>query len=273
MKIVSYNICRGGFDNYNQISSKPERLDLLQKAVGIIGADFIGLVDTFRWKEIFNDQNLTKIFNYKNAYHINMNDIRVDEKIGLTILSNFPFMNIEVIRLKSRNCIKAEIKYRDRKLNVFTVYFDDLSEDTRLEQAKVLLENTPIESTIIMGDLNCIYQEEIPKLENHLKKFLQENPTFSQQKDFNTYFVPAFEEIKKGKVISLIRAKGFIDARGKKVRQPTAFTRLSIPTLGPILTVDHIFCSQDIQTKDFQVLTAGVFEKASDHFPVVTEII
>jgi len=89
MKIASYNIMSGGFNDYNFNSLKPQRLDLLKKAIKEIDADFIGLIDTFKWKDIFRQQDLKKLFNYKKVFHINMDDVRVDKKIGLTVLTNF----------------------------------------------------------------------------------------------------------------------------------------------------------------------------------------
>jgi len=40
----------------------------------------------------------------------------------------------------------------------------------------------------------------------------------------------------------------------------------------PYLKIDHIFYTPDLVVSNFQVLTGGVFDKASDHYPVVGEL-
>jgi len=76
MRIASYNIMSGGFNSYNTTSAAPQRLPLLQKAIREIGADIIGLVDTYRWNEIYTEADLKRLFGYKYAYCINLNDER-----------------------------------------------------------------------------------------------------------------------------------------------------------------------------------------------------
>lgn len=56
---------------------------MLQKALKSIDADFIGLIDTFKWKETFSSNELSEKFGYKNVFHINMEDTRVEKNIGV----------------------------------------------------------------------------------------------------------------------------------------------------------------------------------------------
>lgn len=91
MRIASYNVMSGGFNGYEHDTSLPQRLTELQTAVSELDADVIGLVDTFRWDEIYSPGDLKNIFGYKYAVCINLNDQRLREKghnNGLTLLSN-----------------------------------------------------------------------------------------------------------------------------------------------------------------------------------------
>ncbi len=265
----------GGFDNYNHNSLKPQRLNLLKKAIKEIDADFIGLIDTFKWKDIFRQQDLKKLFNYKKTFHINMDDVRVNKKIGLTVLTNFLNVKFKKVRLTTRNCIQAELKFSHKTLDIFTIYLDDLSEDARLEQIQTLLNNINSRPAIIMGDFNAIHPKDIKQNKDNIKKFLKINPDFKKRKDFNSYFKPSFNNMLRAEVITFILAKGLLDARGKnlKDRQPTAFTSLSdLGENGPILTIDHIFCTSEIKTKKFKNYKKNIFKRASDHYPISVEI-
>ena len=122
MKIAAYNIASGGFNSYDSLSDQPERLPLLQKVIKKIGADFIGLVDTFRWREVFTTNDLRKIFGYQNTFHININDQRVDERIGIAVLTNLPVKHFKSIRLKTRDCLKTQIDHQGKVIDIFTLY-------------------------------------------------------------------------------------------------------------------------------------------------------
>ena len=97
MRIAAYNILSGGFTTYNYESKTPERLQLLIKAIKEINADFIGLIDTFRWDSLFTESELRKIFNYKYVHCINLQDERlksIGANNGITILSNIKFNKV-----------------------------------------------------------------------------------------------------------------------------------------------------------------------------------
>ena len=163
MKIASYNILSGGFNSYGYESSLPERLELLKKAIGIINADFIGLIDTFRWDALYSISQLSELFGYKKAYCINLNDIRLKEKghnNGITVLTNLPVDQFKTITLETRDAIKTTLQINNNDLDIFTVYLDDLSEDVRVQQTQALLQYVDqTKPTIIMGDLNTLVLE------------------------------------------------------------------------------------------------------------------
>src|ERR1044071_8673670 len=112
MKIASYNIMSGGFDDYSRNHGTPQRLTLLQTAIKKIDADVIGLIDTFRWDEMYTESDLTTLFGYKYAYCINLNDERlrqIGHNNGLTLLSNVK-INPRTIQLSSRDAIIAQVE-------------------------------------------------------------------------------------------------------------------------------------------------------------------
>lgn len=109
----------GGFDSYKSQSNLPERLDILKKSLQNINADFVALIDTFRWKEVFTENKFIKVFGYKYIFCIDLNDSRVDKKVGITILSKFQ-MQSESIRIYNRDCVKTKININGKNLN--TIY-------------------------------------------------------------------------------------------------------------------------------------------------------
>ncbi len=271
MRIAAYNIMSGGFNSYISTTNRPERLGLLQEAIQNIKADFIGLLDTFRWVEVFNTQDIKRLFGYKEVFHINLDDVRVDKRVGITVLSNLPMRKFQTVSLQIRNCVKTEIKFKNKVLNVFTLYLDDLSEKVRLQQTKVLLNQAGKSSTILMGDFNALRPEDVIQTKAKFNALLEANPSFKERKDYETYFIPVFKGLCLAKVIPLIHSSGFIETNSEKT-QHTCPTPLLLNTKSAILKLDHMFYSPDLRIDNFQVLTGDVFDKASDHYPIVGEV-
>lgn len=276
VRIASYNVLSGGFSDYSPELPTPERLGELKEAIKRINADFIGLIDTYRWDEIYSEDDLKRMFGYTNAFCINLNDERLKQKghnNGITVLTNLKVNRFENISLGLRDTIRSDVQIGSNEYHLFTVYLDDLTEDARLNQAKKLIELTPAEKTILMGDFNCIYPEDVRQFQEYVKKFLEKNPAFKSRADFRTYFMTILEQISRAEVIPLLQSHGFMDARGNVQREPTAATSLSALKLGPILTIDHIFHTFDIKVGNFQVVKGPIFERASDHYPVRVDLI
>lgn len=272
MKVATYNIMNGGFYGCGPAGNKPERLELLKEAIASLQADFVGLIDIFRWKDIFTPKELKETFGFKESFHIDMNDTRVDKQVGVACLSNLPIKRFQSLRLKNRNCIKAEIDCGGQTLNIFTVYLDDLSEETRLEQTKALLKQAGTEYTVIMGDLNTLRPEDVSQSKLNWENFLKAHPDFKTREDYQSYFVPASKGMLKAKVVTLMRSRGFISAAGPAESKSTFPTPLSPLSAFSGLKIDHMLHTQDLQIKNVEVLTGGVFDKASDHYPIVGEV-
>jgi endonuclease/exonuclease/phosphatase family metal-dependent hydrolase len=249
----------GGFSSYNFDSQLPERLNLLKKAVNIINADFIGLIDTFRWDSLYTNRQLVRLFSYKSAYCINLNDDRLIKKghnNGITVLTNLPLEHFETITIETRDAIKTTLQINGNKLDIFTVYLDDLSEDTRLKQTQSLLKyidlNVP---TIVMGDLNTLSLNDIPKINPQLYEGMR----------------PILNEMKRAEVTKQIEKYGLKDA--DKNGEPTMPTKLFPAKIeNAILRIDYAFHTDDVEIQNFKVLKDSIFDQTSDHYPIVFDI-
>jgi len=259
MKVLSYNIMSGGFKDYNDMSSVPERLEMLKEIIKKEKADFVSLVDTHRWTEVYTPDDLKNIFGYKNAFLVKLDDERLIKKghdNGITVLTNLEVKSFEKIRLFNRNAIKTEIIFDGREADVFSVYLDDMSEDTRLEQIKSLFSLiNKNKATVFMGDLNSLDKSDesiIPSINFDLDKVLK--------------------DMGRGEVIKFIKGNGFIDTNMDKLK--TAPTKLfPIKVDKPILRLDYIFHNQFLEAKNFEVLNGEIFNKTSDHFPIEVELL
>ena len=268
MKILSYNILSGGFNSYNYESPTPERLGLLEKVIHIIHADFVGLIDTFRWDSLYSNDQLCQIFGYKNAYCINLNDERLKKKghsTGITVLTNLPVESFETISLGTRDAIKTDIRINNNKLDIFTVYLDDLDEDTRIGQINALLSQRQDSSTIIMGDLNTLSPDEATRLTPLINKFFTEHPNLSES------FMPVLDEMKRGEVTRILERHRFLDA--DKNGTPTAPSKLfPVRIESALFRVDYAFHTKDIQISNFKVPKDSILDQTSDHYPIVFEV-
>ena len=122
-----------------------------------------------------------------------------------------------------------------------------------------------------MGDLNALDLEDVANVKVAFNKFIETNPSFKERSDFKTYFIPAVEEMCRGEVIKKIKEHGLLESiysRGKPTFPTPVF--LNIPK--PLARIDHLFYTFDLKISKFEVLTGGVFDKASDHYPIIAEL-
>jgi endonuclease/exonuclease/phosphatase family metal-dependent hydrolase len=139
IKLLSYNIMSGGFLDYDPILPTPERLPLIKEVVSSINADFVGLIDTYRWDTYFSPHELTTLFNYPHVYSVCLNDEslkKIGHDNGISVLSRIPVSDFKTIRLHNRDAIKTSLATGKQQLDIFSVYFDHASEDTRLKQLR-----------------------------------------------------------------------------------------------------------------------------------------
>lgn len=260
MEILSYNIMSGGFSDYKSEKRVPERLNFLVETLKKIDADFVSLVDTHRWTEVFTSEDLKKLFGYKNVYMVKLEDERLKLKghdNGLTVLTRLPVSKFETIRMFSRNAIKTSIKGVD----IYTTYLDDISEDTRLVQINSLLSQTVTGvPAIIIGDLNTIDESDLVEARKQIEAMFVINPETKVME-------PVLTEMMRGEVTKKIKSVGFIDMGiGKGKTTPSKLFPYKIDD--PIIRLDYGFSTPEIKIENFQVLRDKVYDQLSDHFPI-----
>lgn len=265
MRIASYNILSGGFNNYRDDLKEPERINTLKQAINSLQADFVGLIDTYKWDEIYKNEQIAELFGYKLAYCINLNDDRlrkIGHNNGITVLTNNEVKSFETISLKTRDVIKTRILRDDKELDIYTVYLDDLSEDTRVQQVSALLNQVDkAVPSIIMGDLNTFKTTDLPKLTPMIDKFYEDNP------QLHAKYGAVTDGMKSGRALSKLEESGFVD--GAQQFDPTAPTHLfPVKIDEPFLRLDYAF-SHGINISNFRVPREDIFDRASDHYPIV----
>lgn len=260
MEILSYNIMSGGFNDYDSLSKTPERLDLLMKTIKNINADFVSLVDTHRWTEIFSEDDLKNIFGYENVYSVKLEDERlkvIGRDNGVTVLTRLPVEKFEAVRLFNRNAIKTTVN----GIDVFTTYLDDLNEDTRLQQIDSLLSQVTLGvPTIITGDLNTIDELDLLEADGKIKELFIQHPEARPLEI-------TLKGMLRGEVTRKIRENGFVDmGKGKGNTFPTKLFPIQIGK--PMARFDYGFCTLNIKVENFEVLKGVEFDQLSDHFPI-----
>ena len=269
-KIASYNIMSGGFNSHSSETPSPERLPQLQDAIKEISADIVGLVDTFRWDELYSDEQLAALFSYKYAHNINLNDARLREighNNGIAILSNVEINGWQTISLGSRDALLAKCIIAGAEVTIIVAYLDDESEDVRLQQITALdpylQANTPL---ILLGDLNTVAPGDVAATKRRLAPFYNQNPAIAQK------LTPIIDDMQRGEVIMQLEMKGLQDA-GAARAQPTIPSPLfPAPTDQPLLRLDYCLHTPGLVVDNFTVLRGQTFDAASDHYPIVFDL-
>ena len=276
MRIATHNVEIGGFTSYKDHETKqPPRLEALQAAVSTINADVVGLTDTFRWHEIYTNPDLGAIFEYPYATAIPLNDVtmgRSGQSMGLTILSRRELIRPAAFSLGERDALHTGIELDDGEiLSLFTAYLHHAREAKRVTQAIALaslarMRTGTLERTIALGDFNTVSRADRAARFGRALRFLP----FTPQEGLIADGVGVLQ----GEAYQSLMEAGFTDANTN--RAPTwptprfrAFGRIAIP---PVLRVDHILHSSDIEASSCEAMHGEVFDAASDHYPLAAEV-
>ncbi len=259
-RLLGYNIMSGCFESYEATSKLTNRFALLKKSLRQIKADYVGLCDTFKWKDTFSTEELKNVFGYKNVLHIDMEDTRVEKEVGVAVMTNLDVQEMNIVRAFNRNYIETVLD----GLNIYTCYFDDLSEDTRVKEVNALLKQIK-KPAIIHGDLNTFTKSDI-EVESAAKTlFEKENVELAKQ------LKSILTEMQRCEVVEILKNKGFIDA--ETTYNPTLPSKLfPAKVTEPFVRVDYIFHTPDIHADNVTVHKGDLFNKVSDHFPLSATI-
>lgn len=255
----------GGFSGYDHEQVTPQRLQELRAAIQEIDADVIGLIDTFRWDEVFSVEQLRSLFGYSYITCINLNDERLRKlghDNGLTLMSKFPLRSCEVVKLGTRDALKASFEINGREVTIVLAYLDDLNEDIRLKQAEAIVSSIDdIDSSLIIGDFNTIAPIDNQDATRKIEIFYADNPGIKEKLN------SMVEQMQRAEVIAWLESQSFIDSGGKA--GATMPSKL-FPAVSdkPFLRVDYCLHGSKLKVSNFGVHTTEIMQKASDHFPI-----
>lgn len=242
---------------------KPVRMPVIIEAVRRLDADVVGLADTYKWKDAFSEQELQREFTYPFAFHIDMNDTRVDKRIGLAVLSRLPARSAKAVRLHNRDAIRLGLD--DPRIDVWVVYLDDLSEDARLKEARALDEAAGTGPVVAMGDFNSLWRRDVERVRGYSEKYFRQR-------------APEFERSVQPVLSEMLRAEALEWLAGRRWRgagdgyAPSAVTRLhELRMPEAVFAVDHVL-ARGCRAGSFRVLNGEFWERASDHYPAMATI-
>ena len=272
MRLASLNVQSGGIDGYNPDVLYPQRMDILKEVISGLDADTIGLIDTYRWVDLFGDEGLIDEFSelgYVDARCINMGGKNLEgdgeDKRGVAILSREPMTQVKIIDMCGKNALSAEVTCGEERLTFLSAYLDYYSEAARVRQTKALLESLDLTTPIVVAaDLNAINrrppeQQGVRQLGIRMLHAAARN--LPKVNDFHRVVA----DMGKGDVLRIFEEAGLVDA--DPLQRPT----LHIGNMG-ILALDHaLYNPQYMEVTEFQVPRGKPYNKASDHFPIVFE--
>jgi endonuclease/exonuclease/phosphatase family metal-dependent hydrolase len=261
LEILSWNILSGGFKDYGSSEKTPERIDGLASVIKELRPDIVSLVDTYRWTEVFTVEDLKRIFGYPNVHMVKLEDQRLIKKghdNGVAVLSRFPDTKIESIWLTTRNGIKTRVD----GIDIFSVYLDDVSEDTRIKQVQAVLDLVdPNFPTIITGDLNTFDENDLDEAKTNLDELSRRYP-----KPMKSMEAP-LNEMKRVEVTQILGNNGFTDL-GKNAGNTVPAKLFPLRVEKPIIRLDYAFGNNKVRLEDFKVLADDKFGNLSDHYPI-----
>ena len=262
MKLLSWNIYAGGYKDYEVYNRKPEKLDLIVKAIKEADADFVSLVDVNGWNRVFSNEELSRIFEYKHVFQVT---IISGCEIGITVMTNLELISFEKLLVSDRYCVKSRVKAGGKVIDVISMYLDNRDGKARLEQIRNILTKADSDiPTILCGDLNTIRKGELNWLMRLGINILGLNPIWS-------YDAGVVNGMVKDRIIELLESSGFID--GDISRQKTIPSRTTIKGMfGPFLRLDYMFGNKHINVKKFEVIRNKLIDHISDHYPIIVEI-
>lgn len=265
LEILSWNILSGGFKNYGSLETRPSRIETIVSAIKKIKPDLVSLIDTYRWTEIFSTDELKQLFEYPVVHMVKLEDQRLITKghdNGIAVFSKNPDAKMSPVWLGTRNAIKTHLA----GIDIFSVYFDDVSEEARVKQTQAVLKLVdPKVPTIIIGDLNTFSEKDLEQTSRSLNKLGEKHPEAIKVMD------TSLKEMKKCKVTQLLSENGFFDL-GQKAGYTVPAKLFPVPTEKPIIRLDYAFANEKIKLADFKVLTDEGFGNLSDHYPIWLKI-
>jgi len=229
------------FTSRNNINTFNEIFNDIQQ----INADIVVLEEA-----IFSSTFKKNCF-FEKSHQIGYKYIKMCCDIGVNIvLSKKQIDNVKIMKIGKdkggdRYAIYCYLNYHGKELEIIGCHLDvfDDTENTRLEQMKLIMANSKKENTIILGDFNSLRQNDYSSLEwQDMVRIDKERNVESQTK-----------------LINYIESLGFIDSFVLG-NEPTPKN-----TVWSKRRVDYIYIKSNL----IKNIKSNVYETySSDHFPV-----
>lgn len=270
MTIATYNVMGGGFIGYNWKADRPERLPQLQRAIRQFDAHFVGLIDTFRWRDTFTPEQIADLFGYPGVYAIPLGDRRLLHDgcdNGIVTLTSVAGVRFDTVRLATRDCVKAVVPHPGGPITIFTVYLDDISWEIRMEQIGALLRQIPGSRTVIMGDMNTVHLHDYPYA-GFLGDTVLKLPGIHQL--WNRFM----GERQHTEPLDLLEQAGFRSATTSSHRTiPTKLLEeFPFPVPPALFRIDYVYHTDDLTVSNVRVPRQDIYDHASDHYPVLCDV-
>jgi endonuclease/exonuclease/phosphatase family metal-dependent hydrolase len=265
VNLLAWNIKSGGFNEYNQTQSFPEREAPIQEAIanfhqdGII--DTVSLIDAYRWDELYvSEAGIAKHLGYQQARFTQLHDQRLEKifgpGLGIVFATDKPIEQARQLDLGNRVGLGIILGIGKYGLQIANVYLDDLNEEVRVNQVKSLMNDLePDLPTLIVGDLNTLR----PNMKGaNLGVKTQDLVVRSLAHILprRSWLGIAVRGMNERQVIPVLESNGFRDA-DDVLKRPTVHARF------PIFGVDYAFHNDQVTIGGFQVVSPR--NGASDH--------
>jgi len=263
LSVGSLNVCSGGFNGYDNVSKHPSRLEAIQAAVKAMNASVVGLIDTYRWVELFSAADLRRLFGYARAFSSSLACEVVDSRVGLTVLGDERLIECVPVRIYDRDCLQLVIDTRNGLLIVYVAYFTSWSAERRRCQAQALISlanEHPETPTLIVQDGNCVRPEYWPWPVRAMGR------TDWYRRWASNARLPLKElwQLPDTSAVALLRAAGFRDELAAAGQLGKTFHRRVLGRFDVGFPVDYCW-SRGLKVQHCEVLQGPVFAAATDH--------
>lgn len=254
MKLMTYNILDGG----------AERLNLIIQVVKNEVPDYLTLNEANGFEKD-NSQILKK---FANAISTPYFDIALSGEYDyhVAVFSKYPLKKVHKLKPLMRACLIAQVESPLGPISIASLHLTPYSEDLRDGEIDHILDfQKEYENRVLMGDMNSlsIHDEYNPEM---VKDF-----TKGQLEKYTTNGVLRFNAIGK------IESAGYFDSALKlgKNKENTVPTVSNKDTHHARMRLDYLFLSKSLahHLRKYAVIKNDLTEQASDHYPVVVELI
>lgn len=255
MKLMTYNIYNGAADT----------LDNVITIVNEENPDVLCLNETNGFDD--NDNEKLKSFaEQTNLPYYHLEKCGDGDDYHVVILSKTPFKKIEIVHPLARAGIVGIIETPLGDIAVCSTHLSPFSEEKRLGEVASILETLQTyKYKIILGDLNSL------SAKDNYSKTMSQSFTHGQIRKFTSGGEVCFD------VTKYIADNNFSDSAvlAHKQNETTVPTPVNQDASHSQMRLDYIFISKSLEAsmKDYRVIKNSLTDHASDHYPIVAEII